>query len=182
VQALVAAVPLGIARAAIDALVALAGAKTPAMSRWRTVFEQKDEAGAATDDAEPPTGGRDLLRERPLVQIYAAQAEAALRGARAFLLEALAACWESVVGERTVAPEQQALLQLAATDAAAGAMRAVDLMYAAGGSSVLYTDNPLERAVRDVRAAGQHIAVQQGNYQSAGRVLLGLPPDRPFGI
>jgi alkylation response protein AidB-like acyl-CoA dehydrogenase len=180
-QALVAAVPLGIARTAIDALVALAGARAPATSRWRSVFERKDEAGAAPAP-EPPTGGQGLLRDRPLVQIQVAQAEAALRGARAFLLKTLTACWESMVGERTVTAEQQALLQLAATDAAAGATRAVDLMYTAGGSSVLYTDNPLERAVRDVRAAGQHIAVQQGNYQSTGRVLLGLPPDRPAGF
>jgi alkylation response protein AidB-like acyl-CoA dehydrogenase len=180
--ALVAAVPLGIARTAIDALVALAGTKTPATSRWRVAFEQKDEVDAATTAAESPAGGRGLLRERPLVQLYTAQAEAALRGARAFLLDALAACWESVVGERAVAPEQQALLQLAATDAAVSATRALDLMYAAGGSSVLYTDHPLERAVRDVRAAGQHIAIQQSNYESAGRVLLGLPPDRPAGF
>lgn len=117
-----------------------------------------------------------------MVQANLAQAEATVRSARAFLPDAAGEVWQAILAEHTVTPQQAALVQLAATHAAAGAMKAVDLLYASAGSSVLYTDNPLERALRDVHATGQHLALQRAHYQTAGRVLLGLPPVRPFGL
>ena len=146
----VCAVGLGIARAAIEALAALATEKTP-------------------------TGSRRLLAERALVQAHVAQAEGALRGARAGLLEALAAVHDAA--PRGVTPRERALLRIAATHAARTSAQAVDAMYEAGGGSSIYAASPLQRHFRDVHVMTQHASVAPPTLELAGRVLLGLEAD-----
>ncbi len=149
-----AAVALGIARHAIDALVELAQAKTP-------------------------TGQTSLLRERATVQADVARAEALVRSARAFLYQTVDEVWADVAAGRRATPEQRALLRLAAVDGVQQAAQAVDLMYNAGGATSIYETSPLERCFRDVHTLTAHIIVQTPVYELAGRVLLGLPPGTP---
>jgi alkylation response protein AidB-like acyl-CoA dehydrogenase len=146
-------VATGIARAAIDALERLATEKTPA-------------------------GTRVLLRERTMVQVSTARAEALLRAGRAFLFEMVAEAWEAAAaGELPV--RQRALLRLAATHAVSSAARAVDLVYEAGGGSSIYETSPLERCFRDIHTVTQHVAIAPASYEPAGRVLLGMDPGTP---
>jgi len=146
----VCSVGLGIARAAIDALQELAAAKTP-------------------------TGSRRLLAERALVQAQVAQAEGALRAARAGLLEALAAVRDAA--PRGVTARERALLRIAATHAARSSAQVVDAMYDAGGGSSIYAASPLQRQFRDVHVMTQHASVAPATLELAGRVLLGLEAD-----
>ena len=68
---------------------------------------------------------------------------------------------------------QRAMLWLASTHAANAAKEVTELMFSAGGSASPYTSSGLERCVRDIHAAVQHITVAPANYQMAGQALLG---------
>ena len=144
-------VPLGIARAAIDALTQLAGAKRP-------------------------MGTAGLLRDLPGVQADVARAEALLRGARAFLFEAVEALWASVSAVGKASLHERALVRLACWNAVQASKQATTLMYEAAGGASLPEAGAFARRLRDVMAAGQHIAFAQRNLEAAGRVLLGMDP------
>jgi len=146
------AVALGLARAAIDELIALAGGKTP-------------------------QGARRRLAERASVQAGVAEAEARLRSARAFLYEALAAGWaEASAGER-VALAHRRDLRLATTHAVRASAEVVDAMYGLGGGSSVYRHSRLQRCFRDVHVVTQHMMVGPPTWELAGRLLLGLDAD-----
>ena len=143
-----AGVPLGVARAAIDALTELAESKRPMDSR-------------------------QLLKDKPAVQIAVGRAEAILRAARAFVFEAVEAMWDAA---ETSAPslQQRALVRLGITHVAWSAKQVTDMMFEAGGGTSLYEDGRLARCSRDAQAVAQHIALTSSNYEFAGRVLLGM--------
>lgn len=147
----IAGVALGIARRAIDELCGLATDKTP-------------------------TGSRRKLVDRAVVQMQVAQAEAQLRAARALVFDTIDDSWQAAA----TAPldlTARALLRLAATHATATAAQVVDLMYSAGGGSAIYAHHPLQRCLRDVHVATQHMMVAQPTYELTGRVLLGVETD-----
>jgi len=108
------------------------------------------------------------------MQANLGRAEALLRSGRAFLYDALGEAWGVVSAGHTPSPTQRATLWLASTHAANTAKEAAELMFSAGGSASPYTSNGLERCVRDIHAAAQHITVAPPNYQMAGQAFLGL--------
>jgi indole-3-acetate monooxygenase len=148
----IAAVTLGIGRAAIDELVRLAGVKTPSGSRRR-------------------------LAERAVVQAAVAEAEAVLGAARALVFEAVASASAAAEAAGTIDVCLRARLRLAATHAAIAAARAVDLMYNAAGGTAVYATSPLQRHFRDVHAATQHVMIAPATLELVGRVFLGLDAD-----
>jgi alkylation response protein AidB-like acyl-CoA dehydrogenase len=148
----IAGVALGIARAALDTLVELSGAKTPTMS------------------------GRKLA-ERPGTQAQVARAEATLRAARALLYDEIARAWDVAQGAGEVPVPGRSALRLAATHATAAAATTVDAAYDLGGGTSIYETSPLQRHFRDVHAATQHMLVGPATWELAGRVLLGLPTE-----
>jgi indole-3-acetate monooxygenase len=146
-----AAVCLGIARAAIDALIALAATKTP-------------------------TGSADMLRHKPRAQFAAGRAEALVRAARAGLHEALRQQWDAAATGAARAIDARVTSRLACAYAAEASAQAVDLVYGAAGGSALFEANSIARAFRDVHAATQHIGLSNDNYEHAGAVLFGHRP------
>ena len=117
------------------------------------------------------------LRERSSAQARVAQAEAALRAARALLYDTLAEAWERTRAGEPASLEQKAALLLVATHAAQSAAQVVELMYNAAGTTGIYTRSPLERLFRDVQVLKQHGFTSESRWETAGQVFLGLQPD-----
>jgi len=147
----IAAVALGIARRAVDELVALAAAKVPALSQRR-------------------------LAERSAIQMEVARAEAMLQAARAYLFERVASA-TAAAAHADIATGERAALRLAASHATASAASVVDRMYEAAGGTAIYATSPLQRCFRDVHAVTQHVMVAPTAWELAGRVLLGVDTD-----
>ncbi|WP_437938729.1 acyl-CoA dehydrogenase family protein [Sorangium sp. So ce341] len=151
----VASTALGMARAALDELRALAATKRPA-------------------------GMTASLATRPSTAPVVAEAEATLGAARAYLVEAVGAVWGAVVAGAPISIQERARVRLAATNAALSAARVVDLAFTAGGATALYEKSPLQRCFRDVHAVTQHALVAPQTREVQGRVLLGLDTDLPM--
>ena len=115
-----------------------------------------------------------------MAQSQLGEAEGLLRAGRAFLFESLAAAWE-VARPRRAAQLDAArpMLWLSATQqAATQARQAVDIVYRAGGASSVYASTFLERCLRDINTASQHITVTPTNYEVAGQLFLGAEMSR----
>jgi alkylation response protein AidB-like acyl-CoA dehydrogenase len=145
-------VGLGLARAALDELIALAGAKKP-------------------------TGSTRSLAERAAVQSAVAECEAELRAARAFLRDAVAAAWARAESGEPVPVDGRRDLRLATTHAARASARIALRMYDLGGASSIYKRSPLQRIFRDAHVATQHLMVAPPTFELTGRMFLGLPTD-----
>src|SRR5262249_14752133 len=144
-------VATGIARAGLDALAELAGAKTP-----------RQQQG--------------LLREQAQVPEWVRRAETLPGAAAAYRTAVTSEIWETVAAGRPATLEQQARCRLAACHAVDSALQAMDLMYRAGGTTSIEHSHRLARCWRDVHVVGQTFQVLPEYYLLGGRVFLGLDP------
>ena len=148
----VASVALGIARGALDDIVALAADKVPLL----------DAAPLATN----PTFQRDL-----------ATADTELRPPERSSTSTAASLWATAAERRRADAGERARVRAAAVWATARAAAVVDTAYRAGGGSSLYTDCPLQRRLRDVHAVTQHFLVRPDTMTTAGAILAGTNPE-----
>ncbi|HUI77286.1 MAG TPA: acyl-CoA dehydrogenase family protein [Bryobacteraceae bacterium] len=153
--AALAAPSLGTARAAIDALLALALKKTPAYTR-------------------------SPLAERPVAQMQVARAEALLGAARAYLYDTVRDAWDTASQGQFLAQKQKIAIQLAVSHAICSAADAVDLVHQAAGTSAIRLEHPFERYFRDAHAMTQHAFGSASRFESAGKLMFGLETDWPF--
>jgi indole-3-acetate monooxygenase len=144
-----AAISLGVARAALDAFIDLAGAKTPR----RLV---------------------GLLREQPMVQADVGLAEAQIRSGKALLAAAAQELWAAAC-DGPLAIDPRASMRLAATHTIRLAAEVVDAIYNAAGATAVYESHVLQRYFQDMHVITQHIQGRRAHYELVGRFLLGLP-------
>ena len=150
-----AGVALGIARATMNAFLALPANK---LSR----------------------GAGRPMRENNVVQSQFAQSEARWRSARAFLHTTHQAAWQHVecTGEQT--NEDRAMIRLASTWAIQQSREVVNTLYHAAGSASVFQENAFERRLRDIHTVAQQAQGRQLHYETVGQILLGLDPENQF--
>lgn len=146
----IAATASGIARLALDEFVALA-------------------------DAKVPQGGQRPLAQRPTVQEAIARAEAQWRSARAFVFEAIDVGWSEAACDGAIGVSARRDLRLAVTHLVHGAAAVVDRVFTLAGGTAVFAASPLQRCLRDVHVATQHMMVSESTFELAGRLLLGQP-------
>lgn len=144
-----AAIALGVARGTMREFHDLAANKTPLMSP-------------------------SLLKDRPIAQHRFGHAEATVRAARAYLMEAMSEVEDELRAGREV-PSAHATqnARLACVFAANATLEAVDLVHNAAGTTAMRMDSPLERKLRDAHACANHRWVAHPLYGELGRILLG---------
>jgi alkylation response protein AidB-like acyl-CoA dehydrogenase len=65
-------------------------------------------------------------------------------------------------------------MRLAATHAMRASIDVVNAMYTLAGGSAVYDSSPLQRHLRDVHVASQHITVASSTLETCGQLLLGI--------
>jgi indole-3-acetate monooxygenase len=142
------AVAVGIAEGAITDLVALAGA-----------------------------GVKQLFMTTPLVETERfreglARLDADLKAARALLEAEVARVWQNPAQASGKDLSRIAEQLQAAAWINAACVRVVEGCFELAGSRAVYESSPLQRRVRDLRVAAQHVAVHPRHYVMAGAAVL----------
>jgi alkylation response protein AidB-like acyl-CoA dehydrogenase len=142
-----AAVSLGVARATLDAAIALARAKHQSL--------------AAT-----------AMRDNQAVQGTIARAEGNLRAARAYLYSTASAMWRDLTSTSEVSPAHRSAVRLAATWTIHQSARVVDAAYRMAGATAVFRNNPFERRFRDMHAITQQLQARETHFEDVGKAIL----------
>jgi alkylation response protein AidB-like acyl-CoA dehydrogenase len=146
-----AAVAMGVARAALDAFIALAREKTPALAQTS-------------------------LRDNNVVQSKVAVASATLQSARAWLHQVLRDAHAEAQTKGVLALETRMAIRLASTYAIQQARQVVDTAYHEAGATAIFDANPFERRFRDINAVTQQVQGRHTHFETVGQHMLGLQP------
>jgi alkylation response protein AidB-like acyl-CoA dehydrogenase len=150
-----AGVALGIARASLDAFVALAREKSPRNSP-------------------------QILRDNAAIQMLVGVSETRLQAARAFLMQILHEMWDVAVRGGAFSPDQRASLRMAITNASHQGREVVDAVYHAAGATAVFANRPFERRFRDMNTVSQQVQAHASNFELIGQHLLGLAPKSKY--
>ncbi|WP_342629733.1 acyl-CoA dehydrogenase family protein [Nguyenibacter vanlangensis] len=142
------AVGLGVAQRAIDEVLAMASGRSSI-------------TGAPT------------MADRPQVQAALGEAEAMLSSARSFFYDVTQQVWQILLDGGPVPDSLANRIRLAATHGAQVSAQVTRDCFTMGGIVAVQSDHILGRCMQDCAVVAQHAFMAKGNYESAGRVMLG---------
>lgn len=146
------AVALGLARAMLDAVVAIAKEKKPWLAK-------------------------QSLLESNLVQFQIGEAEARLRSARSYMETTAGRVWQDVVATGALTVPARMDIRMAATFAIHEAAAVADTAWQVAGANAIFESGPFERRYRDLRTVMQQAQGRKSHLQDTGAYLLGLAPN-----
>jgi len=142
-----AAVSLGVARATLDAAIALARAKHPSLAA-------------------------SAMRDNQAVQGLIGRTEGDFRAARAYLYATAEAMWRDLCATGQFSAAHRSAVRLAATWTIHQAAKVVDTAYHMAGATAVFRSNPFERRFRDMHAIAQQIQARDTHYEDVGKAIL----------
>jgi alkylation response protein AidB-like acyl-CoA dehydrogenase len=149
------AVALGIARAMLDAAVALAREKKPRMAQL-------------------------ALRENHAAQLAIGEAEARLRSASGYVETTAGRVWREILASGELIVPQRIDIRMATTFAIHEAKAVADAAWEVAGASAIFPSGRFERRMRDIRTLTQQLQGRKSHLQETGAYLLGLAPNLMF--
>jgi alkylation response protein AidB-like acyl-CoA dehydrogenase len=149
---------LGVARRALDTVVEIGATK-------RRGYAMK----------------RSSLADRGVFQRMVGENDLRLRAARQLTIDAYERAFETVSAGEKVPPRLQAEMRAVCAFATAVAADVTTDAFRYAGASALYKTSLLQRHLRDINAASQHVTVSDIAYENHGKFILDLPDADPRG-
>lgn len=146
-----AVVGLGVARGAIDEVIAMSAGRTSVT-------------------------GAPKLGDRVHVQMEIAKVEAELRAARSWFYEAIDEVWQGLLAGKEPSPQQISMLRLSSTHASRVGADVARRAQMLTGMTGLYRACPISAYVNDAQTVTQHAFVGDITYMNAGAMMFGLAP------
>jgi alkylation response protein AidB-like acyl-CoA dehydrogenase len=147
---------LGVGRCALDAI---------------TEFAQSKRRGLKV---------QSTVASRPVFQKSLGECDLRLRAVRALAFQVFEEAWRTVSAGQAPPAALQAEMRGVATLATDVAVDAATQAFRYGGGAALYRTNILQRCLRDINAAAQHVVVSDVAYENHGRFLLGFRDADPL--
>ncbi|MGV7350042.1 acyl-CoA dehydrogenase family protein [Mycobacterium kansasii] len=121
------------------------------------------------------------LRDEDFARTALSEATALVESARSWCLDVLCDIYDTLARGDELSIKQRAEYRISMTHAHRASVEAVEVAFQAAGSTpTIRRPNVLERCLRDVRAANQHMIIAPKTYAMAGGMLLGDVPSDPL--
>ena len=124
---------------------------------------------------------RSSLAGRGVFQRMIGECDLQLRAARALTVEVYERAFQTVSAGAKIEPRLQAEMRAVCAFATAVAAEVTGQAFRYAGASALYKSSLLQRHLRDINAASQHVTVSDIAYENLGQFILGLPEANPRG-
>lgn len=160
-------IPLTLNFACGDGIAALAGART-CMNAFLELAGSK-----------APRHMPGLLRDQAITQFAVGEAEAMLRSARAFTIEAVQELWDDTVKNGAASMEKRAHARLASIHGIRTAANVIGKLYPLCGGDAIFEGGKIQRCFQDINVITQHVQGRLLNFELVGKYKLGVLAEDP---